>query len=87
MVDTRKITRTFEIKGIKVTISPYYEFDCFAGYTAAAGNTIQKYPLYLYRRFWKYTMTGIDERITAENIANDFIDYYYVTTRKTFLEE
>ena len=86
MVDTRKITRAFEIKGIKVTISPYYELGYFAGYTAAAGNTRQVYPLYLNREFWRYTMTGIDEKTAAENIAYDFIDYYYPAARKNYLE-
>ena len=86
MIDTKCITRKFTIKGINVTIKPLYSMGYFEGYTATAGNTTQTYFSYHNRRFFKYTPFGLDHYITAENIAYDFIDYYYPATKKDFLE-
>jgi len=81
MIDTRKTKRVYEIKGVKITVTPYYSMGNFGGYTAAAYNTTQNYPAYLNRRFIKYTPVGIDEYTTCLDIAYDFYDYYLPSTR------
>ena len=86
MIDTKCITRKFTIKGVNVTVKPFYSCGSFAGYIATAGNTSKTYLEYLSRRFYSFTPKGIDHYITAENIAYDFIDYYYPATKKDFLE-
>ena len=57
MIDTKCITRKYIIKGVNVTIKPFYTLGSFGGYIAM-----------------------------AENIAYDFIDYYYPATKNNYLE-
>ena len=87
MIDTKRTTRKIEVNGIIVTVKPYYDIKgFFEGYTAAAYNTIHNYPAYYNRRLIKYTAFGIDEYITAENIAHDFIEYRLKSTAAKYLD-
>lgn len=86
MIDNKCITRKYIIKGVNVTIKPFYTLGSFGGYIATAGNTSKCYPEHLTRRFYRFTSGGLDHATTAENIAYDFIDYYYPATKNNYLE-
>lgn len=80
--DYQVISRKYEIEGVKVTIKPLYSMGYFEGYTAAAGNTSHSYLSCYNRSLFRYTQFGLNHADTAQNIAYDFIDYYYPATAK-----
>ena len=81
MVDTRKVTRKIEVKGVSVTVRPFYEMGLFGGYVAEAYNTTQMYHAHLNSRFNHYGPYGNDEERTCREIAENFVTYHLPSTR------